>query len=77
MINHGYHSGIALPRTQVADDAGRRGNAALIAVAQRFATYQWLEFGWGDEGFYRSVPDVASLTLRLRCGRCSGPAIRR
>jgi uncharacterized protein (TIGR02117 family) len=64
-INHGYHSGIAISRGQLADVAGRQGNAALIAVVQRFAVFPWIEFGWGDEGFYRSVPDVASLTFVL------------
>lgn len=64
-VSHGYHSGIALPRTAVAEAAGREGYAALIAVTQRFAAYPWIEAGWGDEGFYRSVPDAASLTMPL------------
>ena len=72
VVSHGYHSGLALPRALVADVAERHGRSALIAVAQRFAAYPWIEVGWGDEGFYRSVPDAASFALALRA--CSGRA---
>jgi uncharacterized protein (TIGR02117 family) len=65
VVSHGFHAGIVLPRVAMADAAGERGLAALVAVAQRFAAYPWLEFGWGDEGFYRSVPDAGSLTVSL------------
>jgi uncharacterized protein (TIGR02117 family) len=65
VVSHGYHSGLVIDRAAMAEAAERGGDAALAAVAQRFANYQWLEIGWGDEGFYRSVPDVASLTVRL------------
>ncbi len=65
VVNHGYHSGVVLLRAAMAEAAGGRGDAALVAVAQRFANYRWLELGWGDEEFYRSVPDVASLTFRI------------
>jgi uncharacterized protein (TIGR02117 family) len=65
VVSHGYHSGIVVDRAAMAEVAGRAGDAALIAVAQRFADYRWLEIGWGDEGFYRNVPNVASLTVRL------------
>ena len=65
LVNHGYHSGLVLPRETLARIADERGRPALIAVGQRFAAYPFIEFGWGDEGFYRSVPDVASLTVAL------------
>ena len=65
VVSHGYHSGIVLERAAMTEAAERGGHAALIAVAQRFANYRWLEIGWGDEGFYRTVPDAASLTFRL------------
>lgn len=65
VVSHGYHSGLVIERAALAAYAERGGDAALTAVAQRFANYQWLEIGWGDESFYRSVPDVASLTVRL------------
>ncbi len=61
VVNHAYHSGIIVMRAATAELASRQGNHALLAVTQRFATYQWLEIGWGDEEFYRSVPDLSSL----------------
>ena len=65
VVSHGYHSGIVLPRAAVAESASLRGHGALIAMAQRFSSYRWIEVGWGDEDFYRSVPDAASLTIGL------------
>jgi uncharacterized protein (TIGR02117 family) len=65
VVSHGYHAGIAISRAAMADLADRQGDAALVAVAQRFAAYPFVEIGWGDEGFYRSVPDAASLTAAL------------
>lgn len=65
VVSHGYHSGVVLPREAIVEAARRRGDAALIAVAQRFANFRWLELGWGDEEFYRNVPDAASMTFRL------------
>lgn len=65
VVSHGYHAGIALPRPALAALAARRGHAGLIAVTERFAQYPWLEVGWGDEGFYRSVPTLASATVSL------------
>src|SRR5262249_19997393 len=65
VVSHGYHAGIVLPRAPLADAASRSGNAALTAVAARLAAYGWLEVGWGDEGFYPSVPTVASLTIPM------------
>jgi len=63
LVSHGYHSGLVLPRDELAAVAGAHGHAALVAVAQRFAAYRDIEFGWGDEGFYRSVRSIASLTV--------------
>jgi uncharacterized protein (TIGR02117 family) len=65
VVSHGYHAGIVLPRAPLADVASRRGYAALIAVSERFAAYPFLEIGWGDEGFYRSVPTFASLSVAM------------
>jgi uncharacterized protein (TIGR02117 family) len=65
VVSHGYHAGLVLPREAMAEAAGGRGHAALGAVSQRFAGYRSVEIGWGDEGFYRHVPDAASLTVGL------------
>jgi uncharacterized protein (TIGR02117 family) len=65
VVSHGYHAGIVLPRGSLADAASRRGDAALIAVATRFAVFPFLEIGWGNEEFYRSVPTIASVTIPM------------
>ena len=65
VVSHGYHAGIVLPRATLAEVASRRGYAALIAVATRFAVFPFLEMGWGDEEFYRSVPTIASVSVPM------------
>jgi uncharacterized protein (TIGR02117 family) len=65
VVSHGYHAGIVLPRATLADVASRRRNAALVAVSTRFGAFPFVEVGWGDEGFYRSVPTIASLTVPM------------
>jgi len=65
IVSHGYHAGIVLPRAATADIAGTVGHHALIAVTSRFGVYPWIEIGWGDEGFYTSVPTIGSLTVPL------------
>ena len=63
VVSHGYHSGLVLPRSQLIEVAGRRGHGALVLVGERFAGFDSLEIGWGDEGFYREVPTTAALTV--------------
>lgn len=65
LVSNGYHTGLILPRREIAGIAGRDGHVALIAVAERFAHFDWIEAGWGEDAFYREVPTVASLNWRL------------
>jgi uncharacterized protein (TIGR02117 family) len=65
VVSHGYHAGVVIDRAAMAKVAGEQGHRSSIAIAQRFANYRWLEIGWGDEGFYTSVPDAASVTAGL------------
>ena len=65
IVSHGYHSGIVVARTALADAASRRGLTALGVIASRFAGFDRVEIGWGDERFYREVPTVGSLTVPL------------
>jgi len=65
VVSNGYHAGLALPREKLAEFASGRGYPALIAVAQRFAAFDWIEFGWGEREFYQSVPAVGDMSLRL------------
>ena len=76
LVSNGYHAGLALPHPVLAELAGARGHAALIAVTQRFSSYAWLEFGWGDREFYRSVPTVAHLTIPLALRALFAPGNR-
>ncbi|MFS8038514.1 DUF2459 domain-containing protein [Xanthobacter sp. AM11] len=63
VVDHGYHAGLVLPRAALAARAAALGLPRLSAVAGRFVAYDWLEIGWGDEGFYRNVPYLSALTL--------------
>jgi uncharacterized protein (TIGR02117 family) len=65
VVSHGYHAGIIVPRKALAEQGSRRGLAALGYVATRFADYDRLEIGWGDEGFYREVATIESLGVML------------
>lgn len=65
VVSNGYHTGVALPRAALAEFASGRGYPALIALAQRFNQFPWVEIGWGDEEFYRMVPTVGDLTLPI------------
>lgn len=60
-----YHSGLIVPRQALAEAAQRRKLPALAAVTARFAPYERLELGWGDEGFYTRVPTTAEFTTAL------------
>lgn len=65
VVSHGYHAGIVVPRAALVDQASRRGLSALGYIATRFADFDRLEIGWGDEGFYREVSTARSLTMAL------------
>ena len=65
VIDHGYHSGIVVSRRSLADVASRRGLDTLGRVATRFASFNWVEIGWGEERFYREVPTIEALTAAL------------
>src|SRR5262245_56658040 len=65
VVSHGYHAGIIIPRAALAAAASRQGLAALGTLATRFAGFDRLEIGWGDEGFYSEEPTAQSLTVAL------------
>lgn len=64
LVSHGYHSSLVVPHAATRDRASLQNNSAVFALVQRFAAYTWLEIGWGDEGFYRMAPDLASVTAK-------------
>lgn len=65
LVSNGYHSGLILPRPDLARMAGRGDAAAVLSVATRFAHYDWIEAGWGEDRFYRAVPNAASMDWSL------------
>lgn len=56
LVSNGFHSGLVISRSEVAAGAALQGLGALAAVAGRFARHDWIEFGWGEDRFYRAVP---------------------
>jgi uncharacterized protein (TIGR02117 family) len=65
VVDHGYHSGIVLPRAAAAAAAARHNLTAVAAVTTRFAAFGALEIGWGDEGFYRAAPTISAVTIPM------------
>lgn len=65
VVSHGYHTDLVVSRTALGEIGQAHGLPALTAVAARFSAFFWLEIGWGEEEFYRSVPTAASLTPGL------------
>jgi uncharacterized protein (TIGR02117 family) len=65
VVSHGYHAGIAIATTVLAAAARESGDTALGLVAERFGGYPFVEFGWGEQDFYASVPTVADLKIGL------------
>lgn len=56
LVNHGLHAGLLIARADLA--------RALPALAETFATGDWVEIGWGDEDFYRTPQPSLGLALR-------------
>lgn len=65
LVSNGFHSGLVLPRPTANAAAIRRGAGATEAVTTRFAHYDWVELGWGDDRFYRAVPTLDRFDWRL------------
>lgn len=63
VVDHGYHAGLVLPRALLTERAAALGLPQLREMANRFVAYDWLEVGWGDEGFYRHATEIGALTL--------------
>lgn len=73
VVDHGYHAGLIVPRAHLAARATALGLPALKDMVARFVAYEWLEVGWGDEGFYRRVPGPGALTVPLALKALFGP----
>lgn len=56
VISHGWHTGFILPAKAIQN--------ALPKLKQRFPDTPYIEFGWGDKGFYQTNEITTGLTLR-------------
>jgi uncharacterized protein (TIGR02117 family) len=56
VISHGWHTGFAIP----ADKIGKY----LPTVQKRFNKASFIEFGWGDKGFYQAKKITIGLTIQ-------------
>ncbi len=65
VVSNGFHAGIVIPRLALENAARRDGRAAVLTVAERFGAYRFLEFGWGEEEFYRATPTLKSIDPHL------------
>lgn len=65
VVNHGWHTGIVVPTASLPDSA-----KPLWAGAERG---RYLEFGWGDDGFYRADKVTSGTALRAMFWR--NPAV--
>lgn len=56
VVNHGWHTGIVVPSEYVF--------ARIPELTKRFANTEYMEFGWGDKGFYQADEITSGLTLK-------------
>lgn len=56
VVSHGWHTGLVIPSQAVA--------SAIPEIARRFPDATWLEFGWGDEGFYKAEDITPALVIQ-------------
>ncbi|UVJ45645.1 DUF2459 domain-containing protein [Pseudomonas sp. LS1212] len=60
VVNHGLHTGLAIARPDLLQ--------VLPALAEAFGDGDFVEFGWGDEAFYRAPQATLGLALRALFG---------
>ncbi len=83
VLDHGWHSGIALGQPALRAAAARisrdRPDLAerLRWLTTRFAGAEWLEIGWGDAAFYRVTPAIGDIDpwLALRAVLWPTPSV--
>lgn len=56
VVGHGWHTGLVLPAREISRD--------VFPEAAEFRGLDYLEFGWGDEGFYRATKITPSLVAK-------------
>jgi uncharacterized protein (TIGR02117 family) len=56
VVSHGWHSGFVIPAPEI--------QGVIPELEQRFGDTPYIEFGWGDKGFYQAKKITLGLTLR-------------
>ena len=56
VVNHGWHTGFVIPSGDIYSE--------IPELEARFGDIKYIEFGWGDKGFYQAKEITSGLTLR-------------
>ena len=56
VVSHGWHTGFVIPAPET--------HGVIPELEQRFGDTPYIEFGWGDKGFYQAKETTLGLTLR-------------
>ena len=73
VVDHGYHASLVFLRADLADMAQARGIGALTALSEKFRSFDYLEIGWGDEGFYRGAAQLDFTGVKIALRALFGP----
>jgi uncharacterized protein (TIGR02117 family) len=65
VVNHGWHTGLVVPTARLPVSAWRPREGGMHG--------KYLEFGWGDDDFYRASKVNSGMALRAMCWR--NPAV--
>ncbi len=60
VVSHGWHTGFVIPSGDI--------NPEIPELKARFGDTVYIEFGWGDKGFYQAKEITSGLTFRLYFG---------
>ena len=56
VVNHGWHTGFVIP--------SKKTFMVIPELSNRFQDTAYIEFGWGDKGFYQSQEITSGITLQ-------------
>jgi len=56
VVSHGWHTGFVIPAPEI--------QGVIPGLEKRFGDIPYIEFGWGDKGFYQAKETTSGLTLR-------------
>jgi len=56
VVSHGWHTGFVIPAPEI--------QGVIPELERRFGNTPYIEYGWGDKGFYQAKETTLGLTLR-------------